>query len=80
MQELLHNIVENPVSSVLLIFNLITVECLLSVDYEAMHGLMGIDLPSNERIAARKHGLSVACLSGDAISVFSGTAARKLAA
>ncbi|NTU57890.1 MAG: DUF475 domain-containing protein [Chlorobiaceae bacterium] len=57
MQELVLNIVENPVSSLLLIFNLIVIESLLSVDNAAVLATMVMDLPSKDRSAALKYGI-----------------------
>jgi YkoY family integral membrane protein len=57
MQELVQHIVENPVSSILLIFNLIAIESLLSVDNAAVLATMVMDLPSKQRSAALKYGI-----------------------
>ncbi len=56
MQELLQHIVENPVSSLLLIFNFFTIESLLSVDSEALFGPMVTGMPSKEHLAVLMNG------------------------
>jgi YkoY family integral membrane protein len=57
MQELVQHIVENPLSSILLIFNLIVIESLLSVDNAAVLATMVMDLPPRKRSAALKYGI-----------------------
>ncbi|HWR01209.1 MAG TPA: hypothetical protein VN371_05050 [Chlorobaculum sp.] len=58
MQELLQHIVENPVSSILLIFNHIPIESLLSVDRGAFFGPMSTDMPSKELIAVVMYAIT----------------------
>jgi YkoY family integral membrane protein len=57
MQELVQNIVEHPASSLLVIFNLIVIEGLLSVDNAAVLATMVLDLPQKDRPAALKYGI-----------------------
>ncbi|NTV82427.1 MAG: DUF475 domain-containing protein [Chlorobaculum sp.] len=57
MQELVQQIVDHPASSLLVIFNLIVIEGLLSVDNAAVLATMVLDLPPQERPAALRYGI-----------------------
>jgi len=57
MQELVQQIVDHPGSSLLVIFNLIVIEGLLSVDNAAVLATMVLDLPPQERPAALRYGI-----------------------
>ncbi|HWQ27373.1 MAG TPA: DUF475 domain-containing protein [Chlorobaculum sp.] len=70
MQELIQNIIENPLPSLLLIFNLILIESLLSVDNAAVLATMVMDLPPKERSAALKYGILGAYIFRGLVLVF----------
>lgn len=70
MQELVQHIVEHPASSMLVIFNLIVIEGLLSVDNAAVLATMVLDLPRKERPAALKYGILGAYLFRGLFLVF----------
>lgn len=70
MQELVQHIVEHPASSLLVIFNLIVIEGLLSVDNAAVLATMVLDLPQKERPAALKYGILGAYLFRGLFLVF----------
>ena len=57
MVDLLQQIVHNPLSSLLVIGNLIMIESLLSVDNAAVLATMVMDLPQKQRAAALKYGI-----------------------
>jgi len=57
MQELINQIVANPGGSVMIIFNLIIIESLLSVDNAAVLATMVLDLPHKQRGRALKYGI-----------------------
>ena len=57
MQELIDQIVNNPVASLGVIANLIIIESLLSVDNAAVLATMVMDLPQNQRDKALKYGI-----------------------
>ena len=57
MVELVQNIVDNPLASLLVIGNLILIESLLSVDNAAVLATMVMDLPEKQRAAALKYGI-----------------------
>jgi len=57
MVELLQHIVDNPLSSLLVIGNLIIIESLLSVDNAAVLATMVMDLPEKKRAAALQYGI-----------------------
>jgi YkoY family integral membrane protein len=57
MIDLLQYIVDNPLSSLLVIGNLIIIESLLSVDNAAVLATMVMDLPGKKRAAALKYGI-----------------------
>jgi YkoY family integral membrane protein len=57
MQELFQQIIDNPVPSLLVVFNLIVIESLLSVDNAAVLATMVMDLPQKQRPAALKYGI-----------------------
>jgi len=70
MQELVQHIVEHPASSLLVVFNLILIEGLLSVDNAAVLATMVLDLPQKERPAALKYGILGAYLFRGLFLVF----------
>jgi YkoY family integral membrane protein len=76
MQELVQNIVEHPVSSLLVIFNLIVIEGLLSVDNAAVLATMVLDLPPKDRPAALKYGILGAYLFRGLFLVFAASLVR----
>ncbi|NTW55617.1 MAG: DUF475 domain-containing protein [Chlorobiaceae bacterium] len=57
MAELLQQIIAHPVSSLLVIGNLIIIESLLSVDNAAVLAAMVMDLPVRQRYAALQYGI-----------------------
>lgn len=57
MTDFLQHIVDNPLSSALVIGNLIIIESLLSVDNAAVLATMVMDLPAKKRAAALKYGI-----------------------
>src|ERR1700754_4574279 len=57
INELFHQIVENPIPSLLIIGNLIIIESLLSVDNAAVLATMVMDLPKSDRNKALKYGI-----------------------
>ncbi len=57
MIDFLQYIVDNPLSSLLVIGNLILIESLLSVDNAAVLATMVMDLPGKQRAAALKYGI-----------------------
>ncbi len=57
MIDLLQQIVHNPLSSLLVIGNLIMIESLLSVDNAAVLATMVMDLPPKQRASALKYGI-----------------------
>jgi YkoY family integral membrane protein len=57
MQELVQQIIDNPVPSLLVVLNLIVIESLLSVDNAAVLATMVMDLPAKQRSAALKYGI-----------------------
>lgn len=57
MVELLRQIIDNPLSSLLVIGNLIIIESLLSVDNAAVLATMVMDLPGKKRAAALRYGI-----------------------
>jgi len=57
MNELIQQIIDNPGPSVAIIFNLIIIESLLSVDNAAVLATMVMDLPQKERDKALKYGI-----------------------
>lgn len=57
MQELVQQIIDNPYPSLLVVFNLIVIESLLSVDNAAVLATMVMDLPERQRSAALKYGI-----------------------
>lgn len=70
MQELVQNIIEHPASSLLVIFNLIVIEGLLSVDNAAVLATMVLDLPQQQRPAALRYGIIGAYLFRGLFLVF----------
>lgn len=58
MHELIHQIIANPVSSLLIIGNLVIIESLLSVDNAAVLAAMVMDLPKEQRTKALKYGIA----------------------
>lgn len=57
MQELVQQILDNPVNSLAIIGNLIIIESLLSVDNAAVLATMVMDLPEKQREKALKYGI-----------------------
>ncbi|HEY8894835.1 MAG TPA: DUF475 domain-containing protein [Niastella sp.] len=57
MNELLQDILNNPANSALIIFNLIVIESLLSVDNAAVLATMVMDLPKEQKNRALKYGI-----------------------
>src|SRR5919112_3143587 len=57
MYEQLLDIINNPVSSLAIIGNLIIIESLLSVDNAAVLATMVMDLPKDQRKKALKYGI-----------------------
>jgi YkoY family integral membrane protein len=57
MIDFLQHIVDNPLSSLLVIGNLILIESLLSVDNAAVLATMVMDLPGKKRAEALKYGI-----------------------
>jgi YkoY family integral membrane protein len=57
MEQLIQQILENPAASLGVIFNLIVIESLLSVDNAAVLATMVMDLPENQRNKALKYGI-----------------------
>jgi YkoY family integral membrane protein len=58
MIDLLQHIVAHPLSSLLVIGNLIIIESLLSIDNAAVLATMVMDLPGKKRAAALKYGIA----------------------
>jgi len=76
MQELVQHIVEHPASSLLVIFNLVLIEGLLSVDNAAVLATMVLDLPPKDRPAALKYGILGAYLFRGLFLVFAASLVR----
>lgn len=57
MIELINDIIQNPVASLLIIGNLIIIESLLSVDNAAVLATMVMDLPKEQRDKALQYGI-----------------------
>ena len=57
MNDLLNQILENPSSAAIVIFNLLIIESLLSVDNAAVLATMVMDLPEEQRKKALKYGI-----------------------
>ena len=57
MYELIQQILDNPIPSLLVVGNLIVIESLLSVDNAAVLATMVMDLPSEQRKRALKYGI-----------------------
>ena len=57
MNELLQQILDNPIPSLLVIGNLIIIESLLSVDNAAVLATMVMDLPKEQRAKALRYGI-----------------------
>lgn len=57
MNELIQQILDNPGASIGIIFNLIIIESLLSVDNAAVLATMVLDLPKDQRSRALKYGI-----------------------
>jgi YkoY family integral membrane protein len=57
MHELVHQIISNPVPSLLIILNLIIIESLLSIDNAAVLGTMVMRLPVHQQKKALKYGI-----------------------
>ena len=57
MTELLQQIIDNPIPSLLVIGNLIIIESLLSVDNAAVLATMVMDLPKEQRAKALRYGI-----------------------
>jgi len=57
MNELLQQILDNPIPSLLVIVNLVVIESLLSVDNAAVLATMVMDLPKEQRNRALKYGI-----------------------
>ncbi|NTW69510.1 MAG: DUF475 domain-containing protein [Chlorobiaceae bacterium] len=57
MMEFVQNIIDNPLSSFLVIGNLIVIESLLSVDNAAVLATMVMDLPEKQRATALRYGI-----------------------
>jgi YkoY family integral membrane protein len=70
MQELVQHIVDHPAASLLVIFNLIVIEGLLSVDNAAVLATMVLDLPRKDRPAALRYGILGAYLFRGLFLVF----------
>jgi YkoY family integral membrane protein len=57
MQELINQIIANPLASVLIVINLIIIESLLAVDNAAVLASMVMDLPKDQRGKALRYGI-----------------------
>jgi YkoY family integral membrane protein len=57
MNELIRQIIDNPIPSLLVIGNLIVIESLLSVDNAAVLATMVMDLPKEQRSKALRYGI-----------------------
>ena len=57
IQELMNQIIENPIPSLAIIGNLIIIESLLSVDNAAVLATMVMDLPQDQRNRALRYGI-----------------------
>src|SRR5215213_3959348 len=57
MDELLRQIIDNPLPSLSIIGNLIIIESLLSVDNAAVLATMVMDLPKDQRQRALRYGI-----------------------
>jgi YkoY family integral membrane protein len=57
MNELIQQIIDNPIPSLLIVGNLIIIESLLSVDNAAVLATMVMDLPKESRNKALKYGI-----------------------
>jgi len=57
MSELIEQIINNPVPSLIIVGNLIIIESLLSVDNAAVLATMVMDLPTEQRNKALKYGI-----------------------
>lgn len=57
LHDLLRQIIDNPVPSLLVVLNLILIESLLSVDNAAVLATMVMDLPPKQRSAALRYGI-----------------------
>jgi len=57
LYELVRQIADNPVPSLLIVLNLILIESLLSVDNAAVLATMVMDLPPKQRSAALRYGI-----------------------
>lgn len=56
-QELMADILSNPMSSLFIVLNIILLECLLSVDNAAVLATMVMDLPEEKRNKALRYGI-----------------------
>lgn len=57
MQELIQQIIDNPIVALAIVGNLIIIESLLSVDNAAVLATMVMDLPKEERYKALRYGI-----------------------
>ena len=57
LQQLIQNIIDRPLSAILIVGNLIIIESLLSVDNAAVLATMVMDLPKYKRKKALKYGI-----------------------
>ena len=57
MNELIQQIIDNPVPSLIVVGNLVIIESLLSVDNAAVLATMVMDLPEKQRNRALKYGI-----------------------
>ncbi len=57
LQQLLQNIIDQPVPALLIVCNLVIIESLLSVDNAAVLATMVMDLPKSQRKRALKYGI-----------------------
>ena len=57
MEEMINQIISNPLPSLAIIGNLILIESLLSVDNAAVLATMVMDLPEDERNRALRYGI-----------------------
>ena len=55
--DLVRQIIDNPVPSLLIVLNLILIDSLLSVDNAAVLATMVMDLPQKQRSAALRYGI-----------------------
>ena len=55
--QFLHEIIQHPISSLLIVINIILIEAVLSIDNAAVLATMVVDLPKNQQSKALQYGI-----------------------